>query len=48
MSDENQIDDMSDEDLIALLERLKKEHRHIDNEITANLETGVADVLKIK
>ena len=48
MSDENQIDDMSDEDLIALLKRLKKEHRHIDSEITANLETGVADVLKIK
>ena len=48
MSDENQIDDMSDADLIALLKRLKKEHRHIDNEITANLETGVADVLKIK
>lgn len=40
--------DLSDEELIALLGRLKAEHRAIDNEIKALGVTGVMDMLKIK
>lgn len=40
--------ELSKEDLIALLERLKAEHRAIDNEIKALGVTGVTDMLKIK
>ena len=32
----------------ALLEKLKREHRRIDQEIDALIETGVADMLKVK
>jgi hypothetical protein len=32
----------------ALLLRLKEEHRRIDQEIEALIETGVADMLKIR
>lgn len=32
----------------TLLQRLKVEHRRIDQEIEALLETGVADMLKVK
>lgn len=39
---------LSEEDMIALLARLKKEHRAIDREIKAMIETGVTDMLKIK
>lgn len=35
-------------DLLALLKRLRVEHRVIDNEINAMIETGVKDMLKIK
>ena len=38
----------SEADLLALLERLKTEHRAIDREIDAMVETGVTDMLKIK
>jgi len=48
MSDENQIDDISDAVLTETLASLKLEHRRIDNEIKANLETGVADMLKVR
>ena len=33
---------------LALLERLRVEHRRIDQEISALLETGVADMLKVR
>ncbi|MGB6230615.1 MAG: DUF465 domain-containing protein [Litorimonas sp.] len=33
---------------IALLERLRHEHRRIDQEIEALSETGVADMLKVR
>lgn len=33
---------------IDLLQRLKLEHRRIDQEINALAETGVADMLKVK
>lgn len=32
----------------ALLEKLRLEHRRIDQEIQALIETGVADMLKVK
>lgn len=35
-------------ELIALLERLRSEHRRIDNEIEALSENGVADMLKLR
>jgi len=41
-------EDLSDEDLANLLTRLKSEHRAIDREIKAMIETGVMDMLKIK
>lgn len=39
---------LSEEDMANLLERLKTEHRAIDREIKAMIETGVTDMLKIK
>lgn len=39
---------LSEEDMVNLLERLKTEHRAVDREIKAMIETGVMDVLKIK
>ena len=39
---------LSKEDASKLLDRLKKEHRAIDREIKAMLETGVTDMLKIR
>ena len=47
MSDEDNIDGLSSEDLLEILANLKLEHRRIDNEIKAIIETGVADMLKI-
>lgn len=41
-------EDLSDAELLALLKRLKAEHRAIDKEIKALGETGVLDVLKIQ
>ncbi|MGJ8563905.1 MAG: YdcH family protein [Alphaproteobacteria bacterium] len=44
--------DMSDEpekaEMLVLLETLKSEHRRVDKEINALIETGVADMLKVK
>ena len=37
----------SEEDLVAMLEKLKAEHRTIDTEIAALIETGAVDMLKI-
>jgi len=47
-ADEEAPDMLSEEDLASLLKRLKTEHRAIDREIKAMLETGVMDMLKIK
>lgn len=46
----NNDDDMepSQEELQLLLDKLRLEHRRIDQEIDALLENGVADVLKVK
>ncbi|WP_416879277.1 YdcH family protein [Litorimonas sp.] len=35
-------------ELLALLERLRSEHRRIDDEIKALSENGVADMLKLR
>jgi len=48
MSDEDHMDDISEDQLIEMLDGLKLEHRRIDNEIRALLEIGVADMLKIR
>lgn len=42
------VEELSDEDMLGLLARLKTEHRAIDREIKAMIETGVMDMLKIK
>jgi len=47
MSDENHMDDASEAEVLKTLADLKLEHRRIDTEIKASLETGVADMLKI-
>lgn len=39
---------LSEADLVSLLERLKTEHRAVDREVKAMIETGVTDMLKIK
>lgn len=39
---------LSEEDMIKLLARLKREHRAIDREIKAMSETGVTDMLKMR
>ena len=41
-------DEPSEAELEALLETLRKEHRRIDTEINALIETGVADMLKVR
>jgi hypothetical protein len=38
----------SEQEARALLERLRAEHRRIDQEITALQETGVSDMLKVR
>jgi len=48
MSQDDEIDEVNDSELIEILAGLKSEHRQIDNEIKALLETGVSDMLKIK
>ena len=48
MSDEDQSEDLSQDELLGILKDLKMQHRRIDTEITANQETGVVDVLKIR
>jgi len=47
-SDTDMPEALSEEDMANLLERLKTEHRAIDREINAMIETGVMDMLKIK
>jgi len=46
--DSEPVEEMSKADMIALLSRLRTEHRAIDREIKAMIETGVTDMLKIK
>jgi len=41
-------DTLSEADMLSLLNRLKTEHRAVDREIKAMIETGVMDMLKIK
>ena len=38
----------SQDELKALLAQLRLEHRRIDNEINALIETGVADIVKVQ
>jgi len=47
MSDDIETDDLEREELEALLVQLKTEHRSIDTEISALIETGAVDMLKI-
>ena len=47
-SDMDMPEGLSKDDMIKLLERLKKEHRAIDREIKASFETGVTDMLKMR
>lgn len=53
MSDDNETDETpekaepTDAELEALLANLRLEHRRIDTEIKALLETGVFDMLKV-
>ena len=42
------LEGLSEEDMMTLLTRLKKEHRAIDREIKAMSETGVTDMLKMR
>lgn len=46
--DSEPAEDMSKADMLALLSHLRTEHRAIDREIKAMIETGVTDMLKIK
>jgi hypothetical protein len=48
MPDETSPEGLSDADLLALLNRLRTEHRAVDNEIKALAETGVMDMLKLR
>ena len=41
-------DQPNEGELKALLEQLRLEHRRIDTEINALIETGVADVVKVQ
>jgi len=41
-------DDPTEEELADLLQNLRVEHRRIDTEIKALIETGVADMLKVR
>jgi len=45
---DNALSEPTKEDLAAILDGLKAEHRRIDKEINALIETGVADMLKVK
>ncbi|MEL6686050.1 MAG: DUF465 domain-containing protein [Pseudomonadota bacterium] len=50
-SEDNNSEETSEptqEEILALIDRLKEEHRRIDQEIDALIETGVADMLKVK
>ena len=48
MNDETEDNPQDEEaELAALLETLRVEHRRIDQEIKALIETGVADMLKV-
>ena len=40
--------ELSQDELLELLQKLKSEHRQIDNEINALIDTGVADMVKIQ
>lgn len=40
-------DDMSDSDKLAMLEKLRAEHRHLDSDIRALYDLGINDMLKI-
>lgn len=46
MSDEHS--EPTQAEILSLIDRLKDEHRRIDQEIDALIETGVADMLKVK
>jgi len=48
MSKDDKIDEDDESKLIEVLSGLKFEHRQIDIEIKAMIETGVSDMLKIK
>lgn len=48
MPDETTPEGLSDDELLILLNRLRTEHRAVDNEIKALAETGVMDMLKIR
>lgn len=41
-------DDPSDAEILVMITELKQEHRRIDQEIEALIETGVADMLKVR
>ncbi len=47
-SDMEMPETLSEADMTSLLKRLKTEHRAVDREIKAMIETGVMDMLKIK
>lgn len=38
----------TEEELLALLKRLRVEHRRVDDEINALMENGATDMLKVK
>jgi len=44
----NEDEKINKAELVEALTRLKLEHRRADNEINAMLETGVADMLKVR
>jgi len=45
--DSEPVAEMSKADMLAVLSRLRTEHRAIDREIKAMIETGVTDMLKL-
>ena len=47
-ADETTASEPSETELGSLLENLRTEHRRIDTEIKALIETGVADMLKVQ
>ena len=48
MSDETTVNEEDQKAIATMLDRLREEHRRIDQEIRALEETGVADMLKIR
>lgn len=46
VNDENA--EPTEEELLALLKRLRVEHRRVDDEINALMENGATDMLKVK